>query len=285
MKESALEYCKDEKKCFDFFLEDYDCLKSSKGMLKSKNLLFHSFEIAGCSKKFYDLINKLEEKVGFNNTVWGLKQKNNDLFWELYFYNHRKTKLCSSISCVLNSVKSLFSNNIVFNENLPYFMFSMDISSSNFRMKKIDRIYVYCAANKHSEAVSYSVEANRLHLENHYNLYYPDTQIEQMRNVVEHSIFVDKRKIDMQKILIPELLKCKKVCMARKQFCDAIYYSGITIDQLIFFLKRFKYPSSIVFFIEQKKHLLDYMLYDVGIDYRMQDKKLCFSKTGYYGYF
>jgi hypothetical protein len=73
--------------------------------------------------------------------------------------------------------------------------------------------------------------------------------------------------------------------VANKQGNDAVYFSRINVDQLIFFLKKMRYPMELVSFIEENRSKLDHLLYDVGYDYKMDGKDLVILKSGYYGIF
>ena len=46
-----------------------------------------------------------------------------------------------------------------------------------------------------------------------------------------------------------------------------------------------RYPDSIVAFVCEHRDRLDHLLYDVGIDYRMEDGKIVVLKSAYYGTF
>jgi len=61
--------------------------------------------------------------------------------------------------------------------------------------------------------------------------------------------------------------------------------SGITVDQLIFFLNWQDYPRPLCAFVEENRPRLDHLLYDVGFDYRMDGGRLRIEKSGYYGIF
>ncbi len=78
---------------------------------------------------------------------------------------------------------------------------------------------------------------------------------------------------------------CKTIVVANKKHNEGIYFSGIDVDQLLFFLRRMEYPADIISFIEDERAGLDHLQYDVGLDYRMRDGKLEWLKSAYYGVF
>ena len=73
--------------------------------------------------------------------------------------------------------------------------------------------------------------------------------------------------------------------MANKRKNDGIYFSRITIDQLLFFMRRVAFSGELVEFIETHRHRLNHMLYDVGFDYTMRNGQIEVLKAGYYGIF
>jgi hypothetical protein len=89
----------------------------------------------------------------------------------------------------------------------------------------------------------------------------------------------------MEGILWPELRDCRVIVVANKQRNDAVYFSGIRVDQLLLFLNRMGYPAALVSFVEENKARLDHLLYDVGFDYRVEGDELRILKSGYYVYF
>jgi len=77
----------------------------------------------------------------------------------------------------------------------------------------------------------------------------------------------------------------KVIVVANKQQNDAVYFSGINVDQLILFLKRMRYPLELVSYIEKNRQALDHLQYDAGYDYRLEGNELLILKSGYYGIF
>jgi hypothetical protein len=99
------------------------------------------------------------------------------------------------------------------------------------------------------------------------------------------SAHIDTTKVKMDQILWPELRECRVIVVANKQQNDSVYFSRINVDQLIFFLKKMNYPIELTSFVEENRSNLDHLLYDVGIDYRMDGEDLVILKSGYYGIF
>ena len=52
---------------------------------------------------------------------------------------------------------------------------------------------------------------------------------------------------------------------------------------LILFLNKFNYPRKQIDFLEENKNKLSHLLYDVSINYKMENGKFKIVKSGYYG--
>ena len=58
---------------------------------------------------------------------------------------------------------------------------------------------------------------------------------------------------------------------------------SLNVDMLLIFLNKFNYPINQIKFIESNRDKLNHLLYDVSINYKMNDGKLKILKSGYYG--
>jgi len=280
-KNNNLEYVSKNEEFFDYCHYKYNTNKESYSKLRSSNLLINSFDFMNCDTYFYQLLNLIRDKIGLNNTIWGIKKIDNDLFWELYFYNREKKNYLITIPTILSLINNFFKLKLEIPKNfqkLPYFMFSIDLSKDFFLKKSIEGVHIYLGP-------SYFLNNHSMTFENNYSFYDAKEEIKKIVKDVKDSSFIDFSKIKLSEILMPELINCKFICRSRKQKNDCIYYSRINIDQFIFFLKKFKYPKKIISFIEQNKSNLDHLLYDVGFDYTMENNKLKILKSGYYGSF
>jgi hypothetical protein len=107
--------------------------------------------------------------------------------------------------------------------------------------------------------------------------------MDQIRDKIACSAHLDLPGLLIDQILWPELRNCGVIVVANKKTHDGIYFSRITVDQLLLFLKRTQYPEDLIQFVERNRADLDHMLYDVGIDYRRTGKGLEVVKSAFYG--
>ena len=286
-RKGGLEYTTKQDVFFDYCLYEYKPAVPFENKLRSVNLLFQSFELFNTHEKAFDLVRTIQEGIGYSWTVWGLKQQGESVAWEFYFYDYRRAQRQRSITRILEIIKPMIPCRIQAIETQPYFMFSIDIDDDLLSGKrKLDEIHMYIGntASNVSSGISYSLTARGKKLENFYFFFDPKTEMKGLLNKVFCSAHVDPSRIAIDQIVWPELRTCKRICAANKQNNDCIYFSGIDVHQLVFFLKRLKYPGKIISFVEGNRSVLNHLQYDVGFDYRTEGNEVIILKSGYYGF-
>jgi hypothetical protein len=174
------------------------------------------------------------------------------------------------------------------NENLPYFMFSLDlnhklVSGSN----SLDVVHVYVGnpGSTVSSGIAYALRADSTTLENFYFFFDARSQLADVAGKIASSAVFDDSVLPIEAVLIPRLRDCRTICLANKQTHDCIYFSGVDVDQLQWFLEWLQYPAAVTAFVRENRNNLDHLLFDVGFDYRMERGALRILKSGYYGVF
>ena len=288
MIEDRFEYAQARDEYFDYCLWKYEPIASAKGKFRPVNLLFHSFDFMGVNESVFDFVQAVREGFGLARTVWGLKLLGNTIAWEFYFYDYKRRERERSISKLLDIIRPFAACEIKPNENHHYFMFSIDINDDLISgPRDLEEIHMYVGnpGSTVSSGICYSLTNRVTKLENFYFFF---DAVKEQREIVTKlmsSAHIDTTKVKMDQILWPELRDCRVIVVANKQQNDAVYFSRINVDQLIFFLKRMRYPDRHVSFVEENRSNLDHLLFDVGIDYRMDGDDLVFLKSGYYGIF
>jgi hypothetical protein len=283
-----VEYTSAPDSFFDFCLWEYKPVSPPENKLCSSNLLFHSFEFADINGRVYDLIRAIREGFGVSRTVWGVKKLGNDIRWEFYFYDYKRRERERSITRLLDIIRPLVPCDIEADENLHYFMFSVDIDDALVSGKKdLDEVHMYIGnpGSSVSSGICYSLTKRGSRLENFYFFFDAKKQIDDIAAKAICSAHLDDTVIDMDRILWPEMRTAQVIVVSNKQENDAVYFSRINVDQLIFFLRRMGYQREIISFVVRNRSKLDHLLYDAGFDYRMEGKELRILKSGYYGIF
>jgi hypothetical protein len=282
------EYEANEEIFHDFCLWEYKPVVPYENKFKSSNILFQTFDITCTDNRIFDIIQAIREGIGISRTVWGVKQMGNILNWEFYFYDYRRTDRERSITKLLNSIKPFTNCDLKINENLFYFMFSIDIDDDLISgTKDLNEVHMYIGnpGSEVSSGICYSLTENNPRLENFYFFFDSKKHRDDILSKTVCSSYIDFSIINIDQVIWPELKECKVIVVANKQMNDAVYFSGINVDQLIFFLKKLNYPEKLVSFVETNRFMLDHLQYDVGFDYRMKGNELDIIKSGFYGIF
>lgn len=284
-----LELTTEQDVFYDYCLWDYRPAAPPAGKLRSVNLLTHSFEVGGIGPRAFELIPALRTGIGASRTVWGVKWRGGALSWEFYFYDYRRRERERSITRVLEVLRPFLACQVRADESRPYFMFSLDIDDPLLTgRRELGEVHMYVGnvGSTVSSGICYALTPDGgSRLENFYFFFDAQRQRKEIVGKVACSAYLDATRLDLDRILWPELRECRVVVVANKQRNDGIYFSGIRVDQLLFFLERMDYPPALRAFIREQRGRLDHLTYDVGIDYRMEGGELVYLKSAYYGVF
>lgn len=280
------ELAKNEELSYDFCLREYSSSTHTLGKFRSINLFNQSLSDldAQYTDAISQLITAIKATIGINKTVWRVKNIDNVLEWEFYFYNYGKKDKELTITNVLKFLENFFISDIEVDESLDYFVFSIDISKNVLLKKELDCINLYTEDPSTQSGKSYLVDKSGINLENNYFFYAGNDMSSAIDRLKTSSTILDFDQIKLDDVIWPEL-DCKIMWIANKQKSDSLYYAGINVHQFLFFLEKLNYPDVIVSFVKNNIHLLDHLKYDVGIDFNMKNGKLNVVKSSYFGTF
>lgn len=282
------EYAIDTDRYFNYCLWPYRPVAPTQDKLRGISVLYQSFAFAGIADQAYDFCEAIREGIGAFQTVFGIKRIDGRMGWEFYFYDYARRERKVSISKVLEAIAPFARCDVRPNEKLPYFMFSIDVDDALVTGRRgLDVVHMYMGnpGSAVSSGIAYALRPESTKLENFYFFFDAKMQMLEAADKICCSPFVDTSRIHFDKILWPELRECRTICVANKQQNDCVYFSEINVDQLLFFLKRLAYPRDIVDFFEKNRASLDHLLYDVGMDYRIDGADVHILKSGYYNVF
>ena len=167
-------------------------------------------------------------------------------------------------------------------------MFSFDLTEHAAAQNGLlDAVHVYVGnpGSEVSSGIAYEFTQHGRQLENFY--FFFDAQRHEMEIIdkLQCSVYFASWELPIQELYRSELKDCHTICLANKRTCDTIYFSGINVEQLMFFLDWQQYPEEFRRFVHDNRSQLDHLRFDAGVDYRGIDGKLQFVKHGLYGVF
>ena len=285
---TRFEYATADDPALNYCLWAYSAAAPAEDKFRSINLLFQSFEHAGLGARGFEIVDAIRDGIGPFRTVFGIKLLPDRLAWEFYFYDYARRQREVSITRVLNAIRPFVPCSVPVNESLPYFMFSLDLDAElASRRRSVDVVHMYVGnpGSTVSSGIAYAVRAGGTTLENFYFFFDAHSQLSDAAGKICSSAYFDDTRRPVDTILIPELRDCRTICVANKQTHDCVYFSGVDVNQLLWFLERLSYPRPIVEFVRDNRINLDHLLFDVGFDYRFEGETLRVLKSGYYGVF
>jgi hypothetical protein len=270
---------------FDYCLEPYRPRRTWQNKLRSENLLWLSLATGHALDALRPPLLALQDQLGKDMTVWGVKWDGTRLFWEIYVYDPAKEDPNATIREIARLLEPWFRFLPCPPETIPYQMVSFDLDDAVIARKTIEEVNLYLTGGPGHAGRSYKARASGFELENTYRFFEAKRQIEELLPLLKASVYVDYTDPSrLSKVLIPELFACKKICVAKKRFRDGVYFSGIAAPQLLFFLKHFSYPAPIVDFVARRQASFEHLSFDVGIDYvASEDGRVTYPKTSFYG--
>ena len=285
-----IEYTAADDPALDFCLWPYQPPAPAGDKLRSLTLLMQTFELCGVAAPGREVVEALRRGIGPFMTVWGVKWIDGRLKWEFYFYDYQRLARERSMTRVFDVLRPLILSRVRPNEGHPYFMFSIDFTEDTLRGRagfNEAHMYIGNPGSSVSSGIAYTVGANPDEniLENFYFFFDAARQMEEVRGKVACSAFLAPAAVDIDAILWPELRECQVLVVANKRFNDAVYFSRIDVRQLGIFLERLGYPEPLAALVRSEGARLDHMLYDVGIDYRVEHGAVRILKSGFYGVF
>ena len=285
---SLLEYATANEAQFDFCLWEYPAAKPCAGKLRSISLLAESFAGQQAGQRALDMMHAIRSDFGASRTVWGITQSGTEISWELYFYDYARTERERSIPRLIDTIRPWVSCDIKTSERSPYFMFSVDLSrellAEGGDLQEV-QMYIGNIGSLVSSGICYGVTRQQIRLKNFYFFFDARKDMSEIEGKVCSSAYLDAADFSIDSVLWPELCDCQVIVVANKTDRDGVYFSRVKVQQLLWFMKRMRYPENQIQFLEGNMDRLDHMLYDVGFDYRMEDGQLKIIKSAYYGVF
>jgi len=273
---------------YDFCLWEYRPPAPSAGKLKSVNLLANSFEAEEIGGRAFDMVAAIRAGLGESRCVWGVKEEGGRISWEFYFYDYDRIERTRSVPRVLELIRPWVPCEVEVGDRQPYFMFSLDLGRPQLvEARALDEVQVYIGniGGTVSSGICYEVSREEARMKNVYYFFDARTEMENIVGKMTSSIHLDAPGLNLDSILWPELRDCQIIVVANKQQRDGVYFSRISVDRLLVFLERLRYPAEHVRFVAENRGRLDHLLYDVGFDYRVKNGRLEIVKSAYYGVF
>jgi hypothetical protein len=253
--------------------------------LAGVNLLYAAAAQAGCLEAYRGMAAGLRAALGPLRTVWGIKWDGTALSNEFYFYDYERLARAHSFAHIAAAFAPHCAAAAPVDARVPYFMVSVEtpMGAHAFpaRAARAD-IYVGNPGSQVSSGICYQVDGSGTEMKNFYFFFDARKDWDAITAKAACSALVPFEGFPFDAVLPPWLRDCRVIVVANKRRHDAVYFSGISIAQLVRFLKTFGYPPALTAYAEREMDNLAHLTFDVGFDYRMEDGRLVVLKSGFY---
>lgn len=260
------------------------------GALRSSALLYASFAVAGVSDRMLAVVDALRARFGPFAVVFGVKWVGGRMRWEFYFYDYDRWERRRGMVDLIAATRGLLRFAVEPDDAKPYFMFSVEIDDSHVGSgvgsgKSIDQIDVYLGAPDGgvSAGLCFGLTRAGHELRNLYYFFDARRQMDDALAKAFSTVRFDARGIDRAALFWPEMAGAQTVVIANKRHCDGLYFSRIGVDALRAFVARLGFPEAMRVFVADNRAALAHHLFDVGVDYAVEDGAVRCLKGSFYG--
>ena len=244
----------------------------------------------------------IQNEMGVNNTIWGMKKTKEKINWEYYFYGFNISGI-TTIDKLFKYNKRLHINNYYNKIHKKYFpkenididkldkyndkliIYSVDVYPKYFEEKKVGNIDIYLHENGNNIEIPYKCTCNtynnEIKLKGNANIY--NIRDIKQKNIVYETI--KKYTKNPEDILIKNWDKVLNINICDKIYSNSISinYFGFDIDTFIMFLQKHDYNKDLIDKIIKNKDKLKYQTFEISEDYDKDTLEI--TKTTIYGSF
>jgi hypothetical protein len=274
---------------YDYIYEPYNI--TLKHHYKPSSLIFENFCNINNNNKMLSHCKKIQDYFGINRTVYGIKKVGNEYSFEFYYYYPNKYQ------------NNSFDNILKFN-NIPISKIPEDSYLTAFSLDTncaLKSVNVYYAANncdhikkrKYNgymictdclETESYKYDNENIKKENLYKFFYI------MNNECKkaYDYLNSLHNSNCGPSLSDQIFKvpCKKsICVTIKPDSIGLYFSQVEINSFIYALSFFEYPQKFINYIITNKDNYEHLLFDIGYNFKIDNDKIIYTKSSFYGIF
>jgi hypothetical protein len=284
-----LDRATDRDRHINLGFEAYRPVRPLVDKVRAENLLWHSLLHAGVLDRWDDPLHAIQRLVGRDRSVFGIFHELDagGLAWELRLLN---TEARSPLG-VLGSVREVLGPWIELAPGLteapPYAVIGLRFDGQTMARGKLETVDLHERQPGTRELLVYRTGPTERTLVSRDVVLEPKRHIDEVLPLIKASEFVDfaADKRLLGRVLIPELFACRRLHVSKRPSCDALAFSGVNIEQLLFTYKRFEFPAALLGFLTAHQAQLEHLLFDVAVEYRGDGRRIVYPRVGYYGSF
>lgn len=273
--------CSSSDALLDFTMQPYRSpVPRSESPLSSASLLALSSDLLDPTGATRSVLAVLRWNLGHSRTIFAIVQEQTGVSWEFYWYNVAGL-VAIGLDDVVSAFGGLVSTNGPWANQVPDKpeVFSLDLGLGEIRGERpLEHVNLYTGnlTSPVPSGLNYRLDNSGLQLRNLYHRF-SGVDLAGVRQQLSSSLHI----ADPEHAIWSELLPCESIHVANKARRDGLYWGGVSVDQLIWFLARTNQSLEFTNHVVANKHHLAHLRFDLGVDFR--HGTLSPVKTAIYG--
>ncbi len=272
---------------YDFCLMPYATLENPYPRLQTQNLLRWTFDRMDVGQQGAALVTGLEQALGPQCTVWGVKHRpgSDELWWEFYFYRRDHVPAALSLQLVRPAFPCVIDARPP--SDVAWTFFSVELTVEHLRGQRPAHVRLY----QEGLDLSWKVQGDTVELENHYRHFEVDGQVVSLVEALRSSVHAPKHPLTLARLVPPQLLPAWRIWLARKRRADTVYFQRVSVAQAAWMARKHGWPADFCATLDQGAAYMQHALFDLGIDFcrgetaAPGEPPITFGKSGIYASF
>lgn len=282
-----LDRATDRDRHINLAFEAYRPVRPLVDKVRAENLLWHSLLHAGVLDRWDDPLHAIQRLVGRDRSVFGifLDLETGALSWQLRLLNTEARSPLGLLDTLRDALAPWIELAPGLEQAPPYAVLGLGFDAETGT--KLETVELHERRPGTRELDVHRTGPNERTLVSRDVVLEPKRHIDEVLPLIKRSEFVDfsADKRLLGRVLIPELFACRRLHVSKRQTCDALAFSGVNIEQLLFAYRRFEFPAAMLGFLTAHQAQLEHLLFDVAVDYRSEGSRIVYPRVGYHGSF
>ncbi len=282
-----LDVATDRDRHINLGFEAYRPVRPLVDKVRAENLLWHSLLHAGVLARWDDPLHAIQRRLGRDRSVWGIfvDLDGGALSWELRLLNVDTDSPLGVFGIVRDTLAPWVELAPGLEDVPPYVVLALRFDART--QGRIDTVELHERHPDSRELSVFRMGLGERTLVSRDVVLEPKRHIEEVLPLIKRSEFVDfsADKRMLGRVLIPELFACRRLHISKRHGRDALAFSGVNIEQLVFTYKRFEFPAAMLGFLTAHQARLEHLLFDVSVEYRSNGGRIVYPRVGYHGSF
>ncbi|HVI03780.1 MAG TPA: hypothetical protein VM869_34040, partial [Enhygromyxa sp.] len=225
----------------------------------------------------------IQAKLGPGRASWGVTQRAGQLRWELRVLNRG--------GALIDELRRTLAPWLTFAPEIQdpadYQVLAFRFDAHTLARASIDTLELHRRADQPREMAVEVLGPGTSHTPARYSIFETKREIDDVlaRLLASRTVDLTQHRRLLGRVLIPEIFACRRLHIGPGDELDALVFSGINVEQLLWFVRRFGFPASTIALLDTQREAFEQLLFDVQLSYRFDPQRNTIDHViaGYHG--